>query len=149
MFLPIFKGMSGVWLCTSFQISQQIVLWRINNVYCHIWAPVWAKGLLFFPPDTCICEWTSQFLVKCIPSTNHGHINTDILELLLLQLSDDLSINHVTTIIFLLHFFNVWSPGYIWPIFTVVEFIILRMPFKVYQPHLQAREFIFIFIYYF
>lgn len=40
--------MSDGWQCTSFQIPQWIVLWGINNIYCHIWALLLAKGLPFF-----------------------------------------------------------------------------------------------------
>lgn len=76
MCLPIFKGKLEDWQCTSFQILVWIVLWGINNIYCHISALVWAAGLSFLPTfplfffffliTTCICACTAQFPIQMI-----------------------------------------------------------------------------------
>lgn len=74
MFLPIFKGMSEAWQCTSSQIPRQIVFWGINNIYCHIWAIVWATGLHFWKLHVYV-HVSLNFLGKIIPSRPSGSMS--------------------------------------------------------------------------
>lgn len=124
MCLSIFKGMSDGWQCTSFQIPQWIVLWGINNIYCHIWALLWAKGLpflcfvflllLFF---FFICMYMhlyrSAFLVTKRPSRPSGQLSviSKLWELL-----------------------NVLNPRNSWPSFIVGKSILSFPPPRGHQP---------------
>lgn len=82
MCLPIFKGKLEDWQCTSFQILVWIVLWGINNIYCHIWALVWAVGLSFLPTSPplslflfdhylYLCLYRPIFPFRWLPSGPH------------------------------------------------------------------------------
>lgn len=157
MFLPIFKGMSEAWQCTSSEIPQRIVLWGINNIYCHIWALVWATGLhfFFFFRELHVYVLVSlNFLGKIIPSRPSGQLRVTS-KPTHLSSSDNfpkaLSINGVTPITahliqitfpctYFWKLLNVRTPGNSWPNFIVVKSILSFLPPRGSQPQLQTHR---------